>query len=286
MALPRISIVTVSLNQAGTIEAALRSVFAQGNDLAEYIVIDGGSSDGTREVIAEDADRLTYWVSEPDRGQSHALNKGFARASGDVLGWLNGDDVLLPGALRAVREEFARDDCDVLCGACRYEYPDGSAVVRGVSEGELRQLPIYDPIHQPSCFWRRELHERAGGLDENWHYGMDWELWMRFRRLGARFKVTDRVLSVYRVGQTNKTTVGGERRNREMFEILSRHNAGDTLLLNRVGYRLLWPLKRMRSRRPAWLFRTVSDAARTTCLMALGPMFGFDRVRRCTHPFS
>lgn len=282
----RVSLVTVSLNQAATIERTICSVFEQVGDPVEYLIVDGGSTDGTREIIERYADQLAWWVSEPDRGQSHALNKGFARATGDVFGWLNADDLLTPRAIQTVREVFAAGTCDVVCGACRYEYPDGRVSVQGVAGGELRQLSVYDPIHQPSCFWRRTLHERAGGLDERLHYGMDWDLWLRFERAGARFAVIDDVLGVYRVTGSNKTSTGGARRNREMYEILKAHTRGDSRLLTEIGYRFLWPLKRLRRGSPPWLCRRVSDLTRTTCAMALGPVFGFDRVRRCTHPFS
>ena len=283
---PQISIVTPSLNQASTIAAALDSVLSQAGPPVEYMVIDGGSTDGTREVIQRYADRLAYWVSEPDRGQSHALNKGFARARGDIVGWLNADDLLVPGALARVREVFAVGDCDAVCGACRYEYADGTGRVMGVTPQGLMMLPVYDPIQQPSCFWQRSLHERVAGLDERLAYGMDWDLWLRFRRAGARFKAIPDVLSVYRMTGTNKTCVGGETRNREMYELLRRHRGDGSVVLTEMAYRVLWPLKRLRQRQPEWLCRPISNATRTTLLMALGPLFGFDRVRCCTHPFS
>lgn len=289
----RISIVTPCLNQADSIEAALRSVLDQAgprertSDWLEYIVMDGGSADGTREIIERYADRLAYWVSEPDRGQSHALNKGFARATGDVLGWLNADDLLTPGALARVREAFARGDCDVLCGACLYRSPDGVERVQKVTLQELALLDVYDSVHQPSCFWRRDWHEKVGGINERLQYGMDWDLWLRLAKAGARFAVTDAVLSVYRMTGCNKTVTGGERRNRELYELLVEHHGkGPPRLLTELAYRVLWPLKRIRGQTPAWLYRTLSDTARTTALIALGPLMGFDRVRCCTHPFS
>lgn len=292
MPAPRISIVTVSLNQVGRIRTTLDSVLEQrdeiqdGSDAIEYVVIDGGSTDGTRDIIASYADRLTYWVSEPDRGQSQALNKGFARTSGDVLGWLNADDLLLPGALARVREAFAQGDCDVLCGRCRYTYPDGRVHVERVAPRDIEMLSVYDPIHQPSCFWRRQWHERVGGLDENLHFGMDWDFFLRMARAGARFQTVDDVLSVYRMTGTNKTSIGGEARNRELYELLRRHNGqGAARILTELAFRLFWPLKRLRRRRPQWLCRPLSDSARTTALLLFGPLLGFDRVRRCTHPF-
>lgn len=288
----RISIITVCLNQADSIEAAMRSVLAQAErtgaefDL-EYIVVDGGSTDGTVDVIRLYADRLASWTSEPDRGQSHALNKGFSLSSGEVLGWLNADDLLLPGALSTVAEAFAGRDCDVLCGGCRYEYPDGSARLMGVPREHLRMLEVYDPIYQPSCFWRRAWHERVGGLREDLHFGMDWDLWLRFWRSGARFATIDSLLSVYRMTGSNKTATGAERRNRELYALLREHNArGTARLLTELSYHALWPLKRLRQRSPSWFCRPLSNLCRTTVLLALGPILGFDRLRCCTHPFS
>ncbi len=285
MTRPSISIVTVSLNNVNTIEQTIRSVLDQPLPV-EYIVIDGGSTDGTRRIIERYADRLSYWVSEPDQGQSHALNKGFSRATGDVIGWLNADDLLLPNALTVVQRTFLDQSCDVLCGACRYDYPGNERRVQTVTPAELRQLHVYDPIHQPSCFWRRNWHERVGGLDEHLHYGMDWDLWLRLKNAGAQFKTVEDVLSVYRVTGVNKTSTGGERRNREMYAILKQHNRGDERHLASLAFHLLWPLKRLRRRRPEWLYARLSNAARTMLLVALGPMFGFARVRRSTHPFS
>lgn len=282
---PRLSIVTVCRDQASTLAGAMDSVISQLVPGDEYIVIDGSSTDGSVELIRERSHRLTAWVSEPDRGQSHALNKGFAAATGDVFGWLNGDDLLEPGALERVRKAFTGGNIEVLCGACRYRYVDCPEVVRRVSARDLAELAVFDAVHQPSCFWRSTLFRQAGGLDEHLHYGMDWDLWLKFQAAGARFRITDEVLSVYRVTGVNKTSTGGPRRNGEMFRILRRHQRGELALLATVGYRVMWPLKRLRSRQPMWLYRTTSDALRTLLLMALGPLYGFHRVRCASHPF-
>lgn len=293
MSCPRVSIVTVSLNQAASIERAIRSVLDQidarpgaDGESVEYIVIDGSSRDGTREIIERYASRLSYWVSEPDRGQSHALNKGLNRATGDVVGWLNADDELAPNALSKVRAIFSRGNCDVLCGACLYVDHGGGRRVSRVTPRDLDLLTVDDPIHQPSCFWRRCWHERVGGLNEHLHYGMDWDLWLRLAQAGARFQTIDEVLSIYHVTGTNKTTVGGEQRNRELYGLLRQYNHGQWRLLTELAYRLLWPLKRMRRRQPRWLYQNLSNTTRTAVLVGLGPLFGFDRLRRCTHPFS
>lgn len=286
MPLPRLSIVTVCRNSAATLETAMRSVLAQLAPGDEYIVIDGASTDGSLEIIRRHVSRLAYWISEPDRGQSDALNKGFARATGDVVGWLNADDLLLPGALEVVRRTFAEGKCDVLCGACRYEYPEGRTRVAHVTRRQLLHLETYDPIHQPSCFWRRELHEAVGGLDPTLQYGMDWDLWVRLARQGARFALTPEVLSVYRMTGSNKTSTGGQARNLEMYRILRRYARPETRLLPDLAYRVLWPLKRLRQGEPRWLRTPLSNTLRTLCLLTFGPMLGFERVRCASHPFS
>ncbi|MFO0840171.1 MAG: glycosyltransferase family 2 protein [Phycisphaerae bacterium] len=280
-----ISMVTACLDQVKYVADALRSVLDQSTPPDEYIVIDGASRDGSLAAIQPFAPRLTRLISEPDGGQSDALNKGFRLARGKVLGWLNADDRLLPGALTLVRQEFAKGDVDVLCGACRYESPGGRVATLHVGDADLEHLDVYDPIHQPSCFFRRDWFERIGGLNTRLSFGMDWDLWLRLRRAGARFRCITNVLSVYRVTGVNKTSVGGARRNREMYELLLRHSPQHRLRTE-IGYRVLWPLKRLRMQRPRWLCRAASDAARTAALLALGPVLGFDRVRCCTHPFS
>ncbi len=283
---PRITLVTACLNQRDTLEQTLRSVLEQLTPDDEYIVLDGGSRDGSHELLTSYATRLTRLICQPDRGQADALNRGFSLASGDVLGWINGDDRLCRGALQAVRAHFQNCASDVLCGACRYEFDDGRPPqIRRVSPADLARLPIYDGIHQPSCFFRRSAFARCGPLDAALHFGMDWDFWLRLRRAGCRFALTRQVLSVYRVTGVNKTSVGGERRNRELYQLLLRH-APQHRLRNELAYRVLWPLKRLRAREPRWLYRSLSDAARTASWMALGPLLGFDAVRTCTHPYS
>src|SRR5258706_6083465 len=120
IAFPRISIVTPSFNQAAYVDATIRSVLDQRYPNLEYIVVDGGSTDGSVDIIRRYEDRLTYWVSEPDRGQADAINKGLARATGEIRAYLNSDDLYLPGALLRVAAEYrAHPDADIICGVCR-----------------------------------------------------------------------------------------------------------------------------------------------------------------------
>jgi glycosyltransferase involved in cell wall biosynthesis len=181
--LPRISLVTCSYQQGRYLEATLRSVLSQRYDDLEYIVIDGGSSDGSVATIRRHQSQLAWWVSEPDRGQSDALAKGFERASGEVLGWLCSDDLLLPGALRAVGEFFAcRPRAQAVYGDALWIDERGRPLRPKKEMPFNRFVFLYDHnyIPQPSMFWRRSLYQTVGGLDTRFDLAMDGDLWERF----------------------------------------------------------------------------------------------------------
>ena len=184
--------VTPSLNNAATIEETLRSVLDQGYPDLEYVVVDGGSTDGTQDVIRKHEARLASWTSEPDRGHAHALNKGFARTTGDVMGWLNADDVLHRGALRLLADVFgAFPDVEWLTAQPSHLSPDGAAVAaypprRWSRLGFLTGEHKY--IQQESTFWRRSLWDRSGAqLDERYRLACDFELWARLFRHARLF---------------------------------------------------------------------------------------------------
>jgi len=181
---PRISVVTPCLNDVATIEETIRSVLDQGYADLEYVIVDGGSTDGTVDVIRRYEGRLASWSSEPDRGHADALNKGFARTTGEIMGWLNADDVLHRGALRLLADVFgAFPDVEWLTAQPSHLSPDGAAVAAypprrwsrlGFLTGEHRY------IQQESTFWRRSLWQRSGGqLDESYRLACDFELWAR-----------------------------------------------------------------------------------------------------------
>jgi len=186
---PDISIVTCSYNQRRFLEATLRSVVGQASVRVEYIVVDGASTDGSPALIQSYADHLTSWVSEPDRGQSEALNKGLRRATAPIVGWLCSDDVVLPGALARVVSLFAdRPDTDAIYGDALLIDAEGG-VVRPKREIDFHPWLLRDDhnyIPQPAMFWRRNLHERFGYLREDLHLTMDLELWLRFASKGCR----------------------------------------------------------------------------------------------------
>jgi glycosyltransferase involved in cell wall biosynthesis len=186
---PRISVVTPSLNQGKFIEETIRSVLLQGYPELEYIIIDGGSTDGSVEVIKKYEPWLTYWVSEPDRGQSHAINKGWQRACGEILAWLNSDDTYNPGAIRSAVEAL-RDNPAVGMVYSDMNYIDVSSnvIYRLRSQPyQFHKLLLDNYVTQSTVFVRREVLDAVGLLNETLHLIMDQELWLR---IGRRNKVS------------------------------------------------------------------------------------------------
>jgi glycosyltransferase involved in cell wall biosynthesis len=180
---PKITIITPSFNQVGFIEKTLTSILDQGYPRLEYIVVDGGSTDGSVDVIERYASRLAWWVSEPDDGQTDALNKGLVRATGDIVAYVNSDDYLRPGALAVVAEAFARSDRSWVAGACRFETADGTLdhVWRPVMPHGRRFSWMLQPwsVPQPASFWRRDLFDRYGLFRTDMHYVFDTEFMLR-----------------------------------------------------------------------------------------------------------
>jgi glycosyltransferase involved in cell wall biosynthesis len=183
---PKISVVTPSYNHARYIEKTIKSVLDQGYPNLEYIIIDGGSDDGSREIIERYSDRLAYWVSEPDKGQTDALIKGFRKATGDVMGWLCSDDLYEPHTLREVAETFVRHpDWQVVYGDGQWMDADSNPTSPKKEIRFNRFVWMYDfnYIPQPSAFWRRGIYEEVGGLDPRWNCAMDTDLFARFAEL-------------------------------------------------------------------------------------------------------
>jgi glycosyltransferase involved in cell wall biosynthesis len=190
---PRISIITPSFNQAAFLERTITSVLEQNYPNLEYIVIDGGSSDDSVDIIRKYESKLAFWISEPDQGQTHAINKGLMRATGDWIGWQNSDDIYYPSALRHVA--LAAD-----------QNPKAELIIGDINlidelDKVIRELKYVRPTYESlltegmvlanqSSFWRRELHDRVGWLDESLHFGFDYEWFLRV------LKETDRAVHV------------------------------------------------------------------------------------------
>lgn len=184
MARPRISIVTPSFNQAQFLEATIRSVVDQGYENLEYIVVDGGSTDGSNEIIKRYADRLAFWCSEPDGGHGNALNKGFAHATGEIMAWLNSDDLFFAWTLDAVAEIFEScPDVHWVTGLATVCDAQGRIVqfFRRYTNVYDFLMGRYEGIQQEGTFWRRSLWDAAGGsINGDYRFMVDGELWTRF----------------------------------------------------------------------------------------------------------
>lgn len=223
---PKITVVTPSYNQGQFLEETIVSVVGQQYPNLEYIVMDGGSTDNSVEVIRKYERHLAHWVSEKDGGQGAAINRGFGMATGDILCWLNSDDTYLPGALLHVAARLGAGRPELVFGNCLHVVEGEPVVVQGSdvrSWHETRDLLLTDYIIQPSSFWTREAWRQAGPLDESLVYGFDWEWFVRARKAGVTFTPDDKYLSVYRIHGAHKSGSGGERRLRELAAIYRTH---------------------------------------------------------------
>jgi glycosyltransferase involved in cell wall biosynthesis len=180
---PLISVVTPSLNQVAYLERTLQSVAEQDYPNIEHIVVDGGSTDGSVEILERYSDRLAYWISEADDGQAHAINKGLARANGRIVAYINSDDYYLPGAFDRAARAFSVSDVRWVTGRCRYEHPDGTLFQLYVPEPPSmpRRTLIRETwyVPQASSFWQRDVFEDLGPLREDLHYVFDLEFGLR-----------------------------------------------------------------------------------------------------------
>jgi glycosyltransferase involved in cell wall biosynthesis len=216
---PKISIVTPSLNQGRYLEEAIRSVLLQGYPNLEYIIIDGGSTDESLSIIKKYQPWITYWVSEEDRGQSHAINKGFTKATGDIFAWLNSDDVYQENALVTVAQALA--------GKCEALLVGDSIITDGpdrLSGRVDRRRPSWEEMAydarsfpQPSVFWTRDLWDLAGPLNEELYYVMDYDLWLRMRPHAVEEIFLDHVLSYARSHPEQKGAGVKLKKNHELF---------------------------------------------------------------------
>jgi glycosyltransferase involved in cell wall biosynthesis len=205
----KISVITPSYNQAQYIQATINSVLSQNYPALEYLVMDGGSKDGTVEILRRYEDQLS-WVSEPDKGQADAINKGFKQSAGEIVTWLNSDDLHLPGVLHRVSEFFNQHpEVDVVYGDYYLINHSGAVILRKQEIPFDYNILLYglDYIGQPTTFFRRRLFDRIGYLDESLHFGLDWDYWLRVANSGGRFAHIPHYLAATRWHTEAKTLV-------------------------------------------------------------------------------
>jgi glycosyltransferase involved in cell wall biosynthesis len=229
---PRISVITPSFNQGQYLEETIRSVLLQGYPNLEFIIQDGASSDDSVAILRKYAPFLDHWASEPDRGQSDALNQGFRRATGDLMGWLNSDDVLLPGALQAIATAAGRDrQAGVYVGGGEFINARGKKLSEWRNTVEQINHPLdwrRNQFFQPSAYFRRTVWEAVGPLDVSLHYAMDVDLWVRAARQ-FHFCLVPGSLSRYRLHTGSKSV----RRQAEMdgeFALVQARNGGHAIV--------------------------------------------------------
>jgi glycosyltransferase involved in cell wall biosynthesis len=251
--LPLVSIVTPSFNQARYLEATIRSVLDQDYPRIEYFVMDGGSTDGSLQVIQRFADRLAGWVSERDRGQTDAINKGFARCTGEILAWLNSDDTFAPGAIReAVAFLQANPQVGMVYGDANFI--DAQDRVIGKFPAAQTNYTLlrrgYVHIPQQAAFWRAALWRQVGPLDPTFYFAMDYDLWVRLASV-APLVYTPRVWANFRLHGDAKTIAADDRCWPEMLRVHYREGGSRLapIVLKYYIRRLVAPLINWRRKR-------------------------------------
>lgn len=219
--LPKISIVIPCYNAANTIERTIKSLINQHYTNLELILIDGGSNDGTMEIVESYKNYFTKVISEPDSGQANALNKGFKIATGEIWGWLCADDEFTAGALLHFVKLFQNQpEIDLITAGCKRIFADGSTFNTKPRPDVMERISYHNGIEQPSTLWRSTLHLKAGELDESYHYAFDWVWWNQLKQENAKLLISDRVVSRYYFTDTNKTSTGRRDLVEEMYRII------------------------------------------------------------------
>jgi len=235
-----VSVITPSFNQARYLEAAIQSVLGQDYPRIEFILIDGASTDGSVEIIKKHESGLAYWVSEKDSGQAEAINKGLARATGEIVAWLNSDDYYLPEAVSSVVKVFEENpDVVMVYGDVLAVEKQGRAInVLKSRQLSLEDLLCFQIIGQPAVFFRREAYEKTGGLDITFHFLLDHHLWIRIARQGEILHIPQ-ILAAARYHAEAKNRAKAAQFGREAFRILDwvKSQPGLTETVSRVERR-------------------------------------------------
>ena len=237
--LPLISIITPSFNQARYLEETIISVLSQNYPNLEYIIIDGGSTDGSVEIIKKYESHLKYWVSEKDKGQSHAINKGFNKANGDILAWINSDDYYLPDAFNTIATASIKFPNSLWFYAGTYWLSNNNqSYVGGIEDPEIASWYLKCLVSQPGVFWRRKIWDQVGSLvDENMHFSFDYDLWLKFAAFQPIPQLITEPIAVFRLHEESKTTNYSSSFKTENDVIRSRHKLlwDDPLVQKRIA---------------------------------------------------
>jgi glycosyltransferase involved in cell wall biosynthesis len=314
--LPTISIIVPNYQGDATLAKTLQSLIDQNYPKLEIIVVDGGSTDNSVEIIKQFEPHLTWWVSEKDSGQSNAINKGFSKCTGDIVNWLCSDDLLMPNALHIVGKYFSElPDIDVLVGGCITVYDSGESraltrsgiikkindmvdvytvkfleednhsFIRIVTLKQIELMPVRNPIPQSSCFYRRSLLNRPQPIQEDYHYAMDFELWNYFSSQGAKWYCTDEILSKSIQNDQTKSSTGGFKASLESERIYKTYTQEKIPLTFWHRY-LRYPLECFIKNHPSPIWLYIIAPFWLLITLILSPFYGFERVwlmnwRRC-----
>jgi glycosyltransferase involved in cell wall biosynthesis len=256
---PLVSIVTPSYNQAPYLAAAIRSVLEQSYPHIEHLVIDGGSADGSLQILQEYGDRLAYWVSEPDAGQTDALNKGFARASGEIFAWINSDDLLRPGAVQqAVKYLSQHPEVGMVYGDADFIDEAGEKIgwFNAAPTDYKRLRRGYVHIPQQATFFRGRLWRMVGPLDPAFYFAMDYDLWVRIAAV-TPIRYHPRTWAAFRLHSDAKSLAAAERCWPEMMRVHRRLGGGffSMMYAKYLLRRVLEPVLPLRLHARLWLQR-------------------------------
>lgn len=252
---PKITIVTPSYNQANYIGRTIESILGQDYPNIEYIVMDGGSTDGTVDILKKYGDRI-IWKSEKDKGQADAINKGLRIAKGEICAYINSDDTYEPGAFAKVAEYFnEHPDTKWVYGKCRIIDEDDKEIRKFVTwyknirlkRYSFRKLLAENPISQPATFWKRELHDEIGVFDEKEYHVMDYEYWLRIGQKYPAGVILD-YLSNFRFYADSKSGMQTKERFQDELRVAKRYSKGDKLVyfLHQANYyKIVWSYKVM-----------------------------------------
>ena len=281
MSYPRISIVTPNLNKVKYLENTILSVLSQNYPNLEYIIIDGGSTDGSIDIIKKYSDKLAYWVSEPDKGMYDAIRKGFEHSTGEIMAWIGSDDMYHANSFYTVADIFSKwPEISWLVGA-ETHYDETGKTVRTARSRYFNHIDFltyrYKWIQQESTFWRRSIYEKVGGVNKSFKLAGDFDLWMRFSRFEKMY-ITDALIGGFRISD-NQLSKDKERYYKEADAIIASEPVSDEELnqvkVMRRARRIISLIKKMR------LFN--SEALER---LLLRQYYNEERVRRITYDFN